>query len=107
MTYSDPTQAARQARAEQLLADPLSHLFSVEELDQAADILERLAAVREAENRVSKLGNPDASGGLAANRDLYTAAEQLRAAQRFRAIPADALEHLRWRDRRDRAGRDE
>ncbi|ALU38466.1 hypothetical protein AS188_00435 [Kocuria flava] len=106
MTYTDPAHTTGQDRAEQLLADPLAHLFALEDLEAAAELLERLAAVRNAEHQETGIGAPDAAGGLAANAALHTAAEQLRAAGRFRGVPAAGLAHLRTLTARERGERD-
>ena len=73
----------------------LSQMLTFEEVDDAIDVLERLAAIRERENRAMSRYNVDVIGradGLAVNRSLREAVEQLRADRVFRAIPEAAMD---------------
>ncbi|WP_270449955.1 hypothetical protein [Kocuria marina] len=71
----------------------LSQLLTCEEIDDAVDVLERLISIREREDEAMHRYTTDYTGtGLAMNRSLRDAIEQLNADRAFRAIPEAAMD---------------
>lgn len=87
---TDTTAYDEQDRERDLGA--LSRLFSFEEVDDAIDLLERLARYRAEEDAVTDAADTHYQGGLKINTDVYAVIHQLRAVRQFNAIPEAALE---------------
>lgn len=92
MTASEPTQTPRETTE-----DVLARLVTYSEIDAACATLRRIVDLRAAEHQVDSNSRLDASGGIAANRNLLEAIDQLAVVRQFRAVPDELVQAYRER----------
>lgn len=99
MTYSANTADPTMLTAPETAEDVLARLVTYFEIDTARVTLQRLVDLRTAEHELDASSRLDASGGIAANRALLDALDQLTVVRKFRAVPDELVQAYRERAR--------